>query len=244
MKKKYDKIALITGANRGIGKSILKKIIKKNIYVIGTSKTLLGVKKIKKLVNKSGTGILINFLNIQNTKKKLYEIIKKFNTIDILIHNSGVIQDNLLINMSEKNWNDVILINLNSCFYLTKFLIPNMIKKKWGRIIFISSVNAYQGNIGQTNYSASKAGMIGFMKSLALEVARFGITANSIAPGYIKTNMTKKILKNIKNNINQIPIKNFGTVKDISNMVLFLISKKSTYITGQTIHINGGMLML
>lgn len=242
--KIHKKIALITGANRGIGKNILTTLIKKNIYVIGTSKTSIGVKNIKNLVKNNGTGILINFLKKKKYEDNFKKILKKFKKIDILIHNSGVTHDNLLINMTEKEWKNVIKINLSSCFYLTKIFLPNMIKKKWGRIIFISSVNAYQGQIGQTNYSASKSGVIGFLKSLALEVASFGITVNSIAPGYIKTDMTKKFFKNLPKYINKIPLKNFGKTTDISNVILFLISKKTSYITGQTIHVNGGLFMI
>ena len=167
------------------------------------------------------------------------------NTIDILINNAGITSDNLLMRMSSKQWNDVINVNLNSNFYIIKAIIPNMIKRKKGKIIGITSVVALTGNPGQTNYTASKAGMISMYKSLALEVAQRNIRINLISPGFILSPMTEKLNEDQKNLImNKIPMKKFGSPDDIANLALFLSSKLSSYITGQTFHVNGGMLML
>ncbi|ABJ90686.1 3-oxoacyl-ACP reductase FabG [Buchnera aphidicola] len=239
MKKK---IALITGASGGIGKSISKELIRKGIYVIGTTTTRNGLKKLNKTFKKKGTGVIINFLKISIIKKKIKKIIKKFHTIDIFIHNAGIINDSLLITMKDTEWNNVININLSTIFYITKILLPNMIKNRYGRIIIISSIIGSLGQSGQTNYAASKSGLIGFSKSLAIEVASKGITVNVVSPGYIMTNMTKKfLLANKKNILKKIPVGFLGRTKDIAYVVSFLSSKKSSYITGQNIHVNGGM---
>lgn len=242
--KKKNKIALVTGASRGIGKNIALKLIKLGIYVIGTAKTNKGIQTIKKMFNRQGRGIQVNFLNYKNSQTTIQSIIKEIGTIDILIHNSGIIHDNLLMNMTIKEWNNVITVNLCSIFSLSKIILPYMLKKKFGRIIIINSLIGYIGQIGQTNYAASKSGLVGFMKSLALEVASRNITVNLIAPGYILTDMTKKILCSKKKEIIQkIPTKKFGKPADITHVVRFLLSKKSSYITGQTIHVNGGIYM-
>ncbi|VFP88401.1 3-oxoacyl-[acyl-carrier-protein] reductase FabG [Buchnera aphidicola (Cinara piceae)] len=239
MKKK---IALITGASRGIGEKISIELANLNIFVIGTSTTKKGVEQIKKNLQKNGTGILINLLKITTIKKKIKKLINQFKKIDIFIHNSGIIHDKLLITMKDSEWNDVININLSSIFYITKIILIPMIKKKYGRIVIISSIISHMGQTGQTNYAASKSGLIGFSKSLALEVASKGITVNLVSPGYIITDMTKKILSlNKKKILKKIPMGYFGKTKDIAHVVSFLSSEKSSYITGQNIHINGGM---
>ncbi|VFP79233.1 3-oxoacyl-ACP reductase FabG [Buchnera aphidicola] len=239
MKKK---IALVTGANKGIGKKISTELISLNIFVIGTSTTKKGVEIIKKNLQNNGTGILINFLKISTIKIKIKKLINKFKKIDIFIHNSGIINDKLLITMKNSEWNNVININLSSIFYITKIILIPMIKQKYGRIIIISSLVSHTGQIGQTNYAASKAGLIGFSKSLALEVASKGVTVNLVSPGYIITDMTKKILSfNKKKILKKIPMGVFGKTKDIAYVVSFLSSEKSSYITGQNIHVNGGM---
>lgn len=244
MKKKKNKIALITGASRGIGRNIALELIKLGIYVIGTAKTRNGVTKIKENLKNKGTGIQVDFLDIINANKNIKKIIKKIGLIDILIHNAGIIYDNFLLKMNYKEWDDVININLRSAYYISKIILPYMLKKRYGRIIMIGSITGYIGNAGQINYSTSKLGLTGFMRSLALEVASRNITVNLISPGYIKTDMTKKILLSKKNKIlKKIPLKKFGKPSDISYGVVFLISEKASYITGQTIHINGGLYM-
>tara|TARA_B110000438_G_C15610318_1_gene561913 strand:- start:290 stop:853 length:564 start_codon:yes stop_codon:yes gene_type:complete len=165
--------------------------------------------------------------------------------IDILINNAGITKDNLLLRMKADQWNDVINVNLNSNFYIIKAIIPNMIKRKKGKIIGITSVVALTGNPGQTNYTASKAGMISMYKSLALEVAQRNININLIAPGFIESPMTSRLNQNQKNQImDRIPMKKFGSPKDIANIAVFLASDNASYITGQTFHVNGGMFML
>ncbi|CAL4321758.1 3-oxoacyl-[acyl-carrier-protein] reductase FabG [Buchnera aphidicola (Periphyllus testudinaceus)] len=236
---------LITGAGSGIGKSILKKFLKKKYYIIGTSKNPSKIKKIKNLLKKNGTSIFLNVNKINSINLFLTKIQKKFKKIDILINNIGTSSDNLITNISKKNWNKIININLNSVFYISRKIIKNMIKNRYGRIINIGSVSGHIGNAGQTNYSASKSALIGFTKSLSLEVARIGITVNLISPGFIQTKMLKKLTSSQLNKcLKKIPMKKFGKPKDISNMVKFLSSKKSSYITGQTFHINGGICFL
>ncbi|WP_075431973.1 3-oxoacyl-ACP reductase FabG [Buchnera aphidicola] len=242
--KKKNKIALVTGASRGIGKNIALQLIKLGIYVIGTAKTNKGIQIIKRMLDKQGRAIQVNFLNYNNAQVTIQNTMKEIGKIDILIHNSGIINDNLLMNMTIKEWNNVITVNLCSIFCLSKVILPYMLKKKFGRIIVINSVIGYIGQIGQTNYAASKLGLVGFIKSLALEVASRNITVNLIAPGYILTDMTKKILFSKKREIiRKIPTKKFGKPADITHVVKFLLSKKSSYITGQTIHVNGGIYM-
>ncbi|WP_343189794.1 3-oxoacyl-ACP reductase FabG [Buchnera aphidicola] len=238
------KIAIVTGASSGIGKEISKKFLKKGIKVVGTTSSTNGLKNMKKFIKNKKQRFLINFKNYKHVKHAILKIYNLFGSIDILINNAGIKKDNMIINMKEKDWINVININLMSTFLISKCVIKYMIKNQYGRIVHIGSIIGDVGNIGQSNYSASKYGIIGFNKSLALEVAKYGITSNVISPGFIKTKMTKNIKKYKKKiYLNKIPVKRFGEVKDISNVAMFLISKKSSYITGQTIHVNGGMYM-
>ncbi|WP_343187614.1 3-oxoacyl-ACP reductase FabG [Buchnera aphidicola (Periphyllus koelreuteriae)] len=242
MNKKY---VLITGARSGIGKSILKKFLKKKYIIIGTSRSQYGVKKIKNLVKNNGFSIKLNVNHPNSIKSFLNFIQKKIKNIDILINNIGYLSDNLITNISKKKWNKVININLNSVFYISKIIIKKMIKNRYGRIINIGSLVGHIGNAGQINYSASKSALIGFTKSLALEVASRGITVNLVSPGFIKTNMLKKLTSiQLKKCLKKIPMRKFGKPKDVSNLVKFLSLKKSSYITGQTFHVNGGICFL
>jgi len=243
--KKVKKNVLITGARTGIGKSILENFLVKNYKIIGTSRTLKGAKKIQKKLKKNGYGMKLNINNFNSIKFFFNKIKKKIKNIDILINNAGTKSDDLIINMSKRSWNKVIQTNLTSVFYITKKIIKNMINKRYGRIINIGSISGSIGNAGQINYSASKSGLIGFTKSLALEVAMQGITVNLVSPGFIKTNMLKKLTKlQIKKCLKRIPMRKFGRPKDVANVVKFLSSKKSSYITGQIIHVNGGICSL
>ncbi|CAL4322927.1 3-oxoacyl-[acyl-carrier-protein] reductase FabG [Buchnera aphidicola (Eriosoma grossulariae)] len=242
--KLKNNIALVTGANRGIGKVIAEKLKKKVKMVIGTATTQSEVEKINKFLKNHGIGTILNFensLSIDNTINMIY---KNFGSIDILINNAGINYDKLLMNINLFEWNKIIKINLTSVFHISKNVIKNMIRKKQGRIITIGSIIGQIGNIGQTSYAATKSGIIGFHKSLALEVARYGITVNIIAPGFIKTNMTNN-LNNIqkKKYLSKIPMNRFGHANDIANAVIFLASNKSAYITGHILHVNGGMYM-
>lgn len=238
------KIALITGASRGIGKEISKMLSQNNIFVIGSAKTIYGKNIIDKQLKENGIGIILDLHNLKQVSHCIKNIYNRFEKIDILIHNAATKHDKLLINMNLYDWNNTFQINLTAIFYITKIVVKNMIKKKYGRVIIISSVVGYTGNIGQINYSASKSGIIGFNKTLALEVASKGITSNVIAPGFINIGMTTTMTENQKIKfLSKIPMKRFGSAKDIAAIVLFLTSEYSSYITGQTIHINGGIYM-
>ncbi|BAC24237.1 fabG [Wigglesworthia glossinidia endosymbiont of Glossina brevipalpis] len=238
------KISLVTGANRGIGKSIAKELLKRNSIVIGTSTSKEGVDIINNYVKKQGKGIVLNLLDKNSIKLCIEKIKKNFGDVDILINNAGTNKDELLIRMKENSLNHVININLISVFIISKIVIKGMIKKRYGRIINIGSVSGFTGNIGQTNYSASKSGLTGFTKSLAREVAKKGITVNMVSPGFIKTDMTKSLSENNKKNIlSNIPVNRFGSTKDVANAVIFFASDLSSYITGETMHVNGGIYM-
>ncbi|ATW01677.1 3-oxoacyl-[acyl-carrier-protein] reductase [Candidatus Legionella polyplacis] len=245
--KLNNKFVLITGANRGIGKSIALTLAKKNFFIIGTASTEEGVQSINDNFVKNnlfGEGFLLNLKNKEEIINLISILYKQKKIPSILINNAGICNDNLLIRMKDKEWTDVIDVNLNSIFYLTKLCVKFMLKFKWGRIVNISSVIGLIGNSGQTNYAATKSAIIGFSKSLAKELAIKGITVNVVAPGFIDTDMTKKIPDFIKEKIlKYIPMKKIGKPQHVANAVLFLISDYAEYITGETIHVNGGMYM-
>lgn len=241
-----DKITLVTGSSCGIGRAIVKTLISRDSIVIGTT---TGHNKNNALLDnnldKTVNVMILNVKDIKSINNLLKEIKLKFGDIDILINNAGIIRDNLLIRMKNDEWQDVLDINLSSVFYLSKAVLPAMIKKKFGRIINISSVIGIMGNCGQVNYAAAKAGLIGFSKSLAREVASRGITVNTVAPGFINTNMTRNLHEYQRANIlSKIPIGRFGKAQEIANVVAFLASHEASYITGETIHVNGGMYMI
>lgn len=212
--------------------------------MIGTSTTINGVKAINQYLKKNGFGIILDLKDTDSILEKMKEIYKKKCSIDILINNAGITSDKLMVYMNTREWENVIKINLTSVFYMSKSVIRSMIKKKYGRIITIGSVIGSIGNRGQVNYSASKSGLIGFHKSLALEVASKGITVNIVAPGLIDTKLTKKLNTfQYKKHLSNIPMKRLGTKKEVADAVIFLSSEKASYITGQILHINGGMYM-
>ena len=236
---------LITGASGGIGRSIVKNFDgdNNNLLIIGTNENKLNA--LSQELKSSTKYLACDFSDYRNVKKIITKINNELdNKIDILINNAGITRDNLTLRMKEEEWNEVINLNLNSTFFLTKEILRFMVKNKFGRIINISSVVGSSGNAGQANYAASKAGLEGMTKSIALEVASRGITVNCIAPGFIKTAMTSEILEKYEDKvINSIPVKRIGVPDDISSLTKFLASDKASYITGQTFHINGGMLM-
>lgn len=240
-------IAVITGGTRGIGKSIAQHFAKNgaDIVVCGrnpqaaaeTAESLLsyGVKSV---------GLRLDVSNSQEVKETFDKIISDFKKVDILINNAGITKDGLLMRMSEEAWDEVLDINLKGCFLCTKAVIPEMARQRYGRIVNITSVAGFMGNPGQANYSASKAGIVGFTKTVAREYASRGITVNAVAPGFIETAMTEVLSEKIKEEMKKIiPLGRFGKVEDIANAVLFLALPESGYITGQTIHVNGGMYM-
>ena len=236
---------LVTGATGGIGRSIVDRFddTTNNLLIIGTNENKLEV--LSQELESNTKYIACDFNDHRNLKNIITIINEELdNKIDILINNAGITKDNLALRMKEEEWNDVINLNLSATFFLTKEILRFMVKNRYGRIINISSVVGSSGNLGQANYAASKAGLEGMTKSIALEVASRGITVNCIAPGFIKTAMTSDILeKNEDKIISKIPIKRIGSTDDISSLTKFLASDKASYITGQTFHVNGGMLM-
>ena len=239
------KKVLVTGASGGIGKAIAMELSLNGADLCLTGRNKTELENLKKIIGGNCQIIISDLSNsegINNLADQAQEIMGQ---IDILVNNAGITKDNLFMRMSEDDWNEVININLNSIFKLTKLLIKGMIKRRYGRIINITSVIGVAGGAGQSNYSASKAGIIAMSKSLAQEVGSRSITVNSIAPGFIETNMTAELSDDRKEDIlKSISIGRLGKPDDIAGAVCFLASDKASYITGQTIHINGGMLMI
>ncbi len=237
--------AFVTGASRGIGKSIALDLGKNFKVIVGFSNSEDKANKVVDEINKSGGESLAVQLNIgdrASVDNAFLEIEEKYDHVDILVNNAGITKDNILPRMKDEEWNDVIQTNLTGNFYTSQRAIKKMIKNKWGRIIFISSVVGISGNQGQANYAASKAGLIGLSKSISREVGSRNITSNVIAPGYIETDMTSFIdSENKENIIEQLSIKRMGKPEDIANMVSFLSKNESEYITGQVIPIDGGL---
>ena len=237
-----NKNIILTGGTGGIGESIVKTLTSFNANLIVTGTNDKKLEELKKTYKN-----IISIKQDISVHDELEEFIDKCSNefedkIDILINNAGVTNDNLTIRMKKEEWDKVININLTSTFLLTKYTIKKMLKKKFGKIINITSVVGHTGNLGQVNYSASKGGLTSMSKSLSLEYAKKNITVNCIAPGFIDTEMTKKLNDEIKNNLkSKIPLDRFGTPKDIANCTAFLCSELSDYITGETIHVNGGM---
>ena len=238
-----NKKVLITGATGGIGNFLVKKFDELGSEIVATGTNEEKLSNLKK-----------NFKDIEIEKFKLdeHDKIEKFidkvdnslNGIEILINNAGITKDNLSIRMSQEDWKKVLDVNLTSTFLMSKFSIKKMLKKKYGKIINITSIVGHTGNLGQANYSASKAGISAFSKSMAIEYARKNININCVAPGFIKTDMTDKINEEFKKNlISKIPAGCLGTGEDVSNCVVFLASDQAKYINGETIHVNGGMYM-
>ena len=244
---KEKQVVLVTGGSRGIGKSIALKYAENGYNIVinyVTDKT--NVDELKKEFNKYGVECLIVKADVskaEEVENVVKQTIEKFGKIDVLVNNAGITRDTLLMRMKEEDFDKVIEINLKGTFLVTKAVTPYMIKKRNGRIINLSSVVGVTGNAGQSNYSASKAGIIGFTKSVAKELASRNIRANAVAPGFINTDMTSVLSDDVKANINaQIPMKRMGTAREIANVVYFLGSEESSYITGQAINIDGGMV--
>ena len=239
-----NKIALVTGSSRGIGSVISERLSMSGAHVVCVSRSEVEIKKLSEKIKRNGGSSSFFPCDISD-KPAVENLIKltldSYGQVDILINNAGITKDNLLVRMSEEQWDTVLATNLNSAFYTTKTVIKSMMKNRFGRIVNISSIVGLTGNQGQGNYSASKAGLIGFSKSIAKEVATRGITVNCIAPGFIETKMTEKLSEKVRENIlNNIPMKKIGNPDDIANTVLFLVSNEANYITGQTITVDGG----
>ena len=235
------KKVFITGASRGIGNAIAKSLLKENYTVIGTATSSKGVEQ---LIAEGIIGYKLELDDLERINASWDKISDEHLDIDILINNAGFTRDNLVLRMSEEEWNDVMNVHLNGMFRITKRLLKPMLKKRWGRIINLSSTSAVLGNKGQANYAAAKAGIEAFSRSLASEVGSRGITVNAVAPGFINTDMTELNSGVVEEElIKKIPLGRFGETSEIAHLVNFLCSEESSYITGQTIHINGGLYM-
>lgn len=243
-----DKCALITGATRGIGKQIAITLAKQGYNIaLNYRKENEELENSKKEIEEIGVQVLAvkgDVANFENCENFVKQVIERFGQIDVLVNNAGITKDMLLMRMKKEDFEQVIDTNLVGTFNVTKNVVPYMMKARSGRIINISSVVGISGNAGQTNYSASKAGIIGFTKSLAKEIASRNILVNAVAPGFIETNMTDVLKDDVKQEIaKNIPLKRMGTAQDVANVVKFLASDDSSYITGQVINVDGGMLM-
>jgi len=240
-----DQVVLVTGSTRGIGKAIAESFAAEGAIAVILSRTAEQVDSVRDGIMKKGfraESFCGDVTNLQNIGEIVTKILDKYKRIDILINNAGVTKDNLLLRMSESDWDDVLNINLRGSFICTKVVAKAMLRAKKGRIINISSIIGIVGSAGQANYAASKAGLIGFTKSVAKELASRGITANVVAPGYIQTDMTDKLSVETRDELlKKIPLGTLGSVDDVAGACLFLASDEAGYITGQTIVVDGGM---
>jgi 3-oxoacyl-[acyl-carrier protein] reductase len=238
------KVVLVTGASRGIGKAIASQLKALGGTVIGTATSEHGAENISEYLGE-GRGLVLNVTDDESISA-LFDVIKKeHGGVDILVNNAGITRDNLMMRMKNDEWNDIIDTNLTSVFKISKAVLRAMMKKRHGRIINIGSVVGTMGNAGQVNYAAAKAGLIGFTKSMAREVASRGITVNTVSPGFIDTDMTQSLTDEQKEGIfSQVPANRLGKPEEIANTVAFLASDGAAYITGETIHVNGGMYMV
>jgi 3-oxoacyl-[acyl-carrier protein] reductase len=242
-----NQIGIVTGGTRGIGKAIAEELAKRGVNTIVAGRNIGTAEEVANSLKQYGVRTMGLKLDVSDSKnvENAFEIIRKeFQKIDILINNAGITKDGLLMRMGEEAWDAVIDINLKGVFLCTREAIKDMVSQRYGRIINITSVAAFMGNPGQANYSASKAGIVGFTKTVAKEYASRGITVNAVAPGFITTAMTDVLPDRVKEEMKKfIPLGRFGTVEDVANAVIFLASPDSGYITGQVIHVNGGMYM-
>jgi 3-oxoacyl-[acyl-carrier protein] reductase len=237
-------IALVTGASRGIGKAIAERLADDGFFVVGTATSDAGADAISNYLDGNGKGFKLNVTDAESIAEVIKSVNDEIGTPTVLVNNAGITRDNLLMRMKDDEWDDIIDTNLTSVFRMSKAVLRGMMKAKTGRIINISSVVGFTGNAGQANYAAAKAGMVGFAKSMAKEVGSRNITVNTVAPGFIDTDMTKELSDDIKNALlASIPLSRLGEAKEIAHTVSFLASAGAGYITGETLHVNGGMFM-
>lgn len=242
-----NQIALITGTSRGIGKAIALKLGKDGATVVGTATTDEGAESISNYLNEAGIkgkGIVLNVNDTDQIKNLFIEIRKEFGEVTILVNNAGITRDDLLVRMKDEKWDEVIGTNLKAIFRLSREVLRAMMMARSGRIINISSIVGSTGNVGQSNYAAAKAGILGLSKSLAREVGSRNITVNCVAPGFVDTDMTRALSEKQQQDLLQyVPLKRLGKPEDIASAVAFLASPSAGYITGATLHVNGGMYM-
>ncbi|WP_457601279.1 3-oxoacyl-[acyl-carrier-protein] reductase [Hydrogenivirga sp.] len=240
------KTALVTGSTRGIGRATAQRLAEAGASVVVTGRSEDRAREVaKEIAEKTGAktfGVGLDIGSRESIEEALKSVNEELGTVDILVNNAGVNRDTLFIRMKYEDWDEIIRVNLTGTFLVTQLVVKGMLKKKWGRVINMSSVVAFIGNVGQANYSAAKAGLIGFTKTLAKELAPRNITVNAIAPGFIETDMTENLPEEIKQGfLSQIPMNRFGKSEDVANVVLFLASELSGYVTGEVIHVNGGL---
>ena len=241
------KIALVTGASRGIGQAIALELGRCGAVVIGTSTSASGAEGVGRQLAAAGargTGIVLNVNDPQQAEAAVQDIQQRFGDVAILVNNAGITRDNLLVRMKDEEWDEIMATDLKSVYRLSKLVLRSMMKARYGRIINITSVVGVTGNAGQTNYAAAKAGIIGFSKSLAREVGSRNITVNCIAPGFIDTDMTRALSESQRGAlVQQIPLGRLGRPEDVAAAAAFLASPAADYVTGCTLHVNGGMFM-
>jgi len=242
------KVVFVSGASRGIGCAIAQEFAKQGAIVLGSATTEQGAKRITALISEMGAkgrGVCLNLRDKPAISQVINTVSDEYGSPDILVNNAAVTHDNLFMRMKEEEWQQVLDTNLTGLFHLTQACIKPMVKKRWGRVISITSIVGVTGNPGQANYCAAKAGVIGFTKSLAQELASRNITFNCVAPGFIDTDMTRSLNEKQQEAIlSQIPMQRMGSADDIAKAVNFLASDAASYITGQTLHVNGGMCMI
>lgn len=239
------KIALVTGASRGIGRAIAELLVERGATVIGTATSETGAAAISDYLGDKGRGLALNVTDVDSIEATLKTINDEFGAIDVLVNNAGITRDNLLMRMKDDEWNDIIDTNLTPIYRMSKAVLRGMMKKRAGRIINVGSVVGTMGNAGQANYAAAKAGVIGFTKSMAREVASRGVTVNTVSPGFIETDMTKALNDDQRaTTLANVPAGRLGDPREIASAVVFLASPEAAYITGETLHVNGGMYMV
>jgi len=242
-----NQVALVTGASRGIGRKVAEELASQGAYVVLASRSQAQVEAAAQEIREKGGEALAVQMDVgqmDQVRSALSRIGDKFEKVDILINNAGIARDNLLLRMKDEEWCQVLRTNLDGLFYVTREVVAGMVRQRYGRVINITSVVAQMGNPGQVNYASSKAGIIGFTKALAREVASRNITVNAIAPGFIETDMTTEMGEKVKDELQgSIPLKRLGSVGDVAYGVLFLAAKEAGYVTGHVLNINGGMYM-
>jgi len=237
-------LAVVTGASRGIGKAIALRLIESGHEVIGTATTQTGAESISRLLGAGGQGFVLNISTQQAISEFLDELKREQRVPQILVNNAGITKDNIALRMKPEEWQSVIDTNLSSVFHLSRGLLRGMTKARWGRIVNISSVVGSMGNPGQINYAAAKAGMEGFCRALAAEIASRNITVNAVAPGFIDTDMTKSLNESQQEELlERVPAGRLGSPEELAGLVDYLVSEQAAYINGETIHINGGLYM-